>query len=132
MHQNQPINYDIDNFRKLKTKNLTGVPTTIYNFDGAMKNDLIFICEGWCDALSIENETYNAIALNSVTGVSKFINMIQEVKDYQSKSYVIALDNDKSGKEARQKLQDELEKLKCRVKHLYPEGEGVKDINDML
>ena len=126
------INYDIDNFRKLKTKNLTGVPTTIYNFDGAMKNDLIFICEGWCDALSIENETYNAIALNSVTGVSKFINMIQEVKDYQSKSYVIALDNDKSGKEARQKLQDELEKLKCRVKHLYPEGEGVKDINDML
>ena len=126
------INYDIDNFRKLKTKNLTGVPTTIYNFDGAMKNDLIFICEGWCDALSIENETYNAIALNSVTGVSKFINMIQEVKDYQSKTYVIALDNDKSGKEARQKLQDELEKLKCRVKHLIPDGEGVKDINDML
>lgn len=69
-----------------------------------MKNDLVFICEGWCDALSIENETYNAIALNSVTGISKFINMVQEVEDYQSKTYVIALDNDKSGKEARAKL----------------------------
>ena len=126
------INYSIDDFRKLKTKNLTGVPTTIYNFDGAMKNDLIFICEGWCDALSIENETYNAIALNSVSGISKFINMVQEVEDYQSKTYVIALDNDKSGKEAREKLQEELLKLKCRVKHLIPSGEEVKDINDML
>ena len=115
-----------------KTMNLKNVPTTIYNFDEAMKNDLIFICEGWCDALSIENETYNAIALNSVTGISKFINMVQEVEDYQSKTYVIALDNDKSGKDARVKLQEELLKLKCRVKHLIPSGEEVKDINDML
>ena len=115
-----------------KTMNLKNVPTTIYNFDEAMKNELVFVCEGWCDALSLENEGYKSVALNSVTSVSKFINMIQEVKDYQSKTYVIALDNDKSGKEARQKLQDELQNLKCRVKHLYPEGEGVKDINDML
>ena len=115
-----------------KTMNLKNVPTTIYNFDEAMKNELVFVCEGWCDALSLENEGYKSVALNSVTGISKFINMIQEVKDYQSKTYVIALDNDKSGKEARQKLQDELQNLKCRVKHLYPEGEGVKDINDML
>lgn len=126
------INYKVDDFRKLKTKNLTGVSTTIYNFDEVMKNDLIFICEGWCDTLSLENEGYKSVALNSVTGVDKFIDMIQEVEDYQSKTYVIALDNDKSGKEARQKLQDKLQKLKCRVKHLYPEGEGVKDINDML
>ena len=115
-----------------KTMNLKNVPTTIYNFDEAMKNELVFVCEGWCDALSLENEGYKSVALNSVAGVNKFINMIQEVKDYQSKIYVIALDNDKSGKEARQKLQDELQKLKCRVKHLYPDGEGVKDINDML
>ncbi len=126
------INYKVDDFRKLKTKNLTGVPTTIYNFDEVMKNDLIFICEGWCDTLSLENEGYKSVALNSVAGVDKFIDMIQEVEDYQSKTYVIALDNDKSGKEARQKLQDKLQKLKCRVKHLIPSGEDVKDINDML
>lgn len=115
-----------------KTMNLKNVPTTIYNFDEAMKEDLIFICEGWCDALSIENEGYKSVALNSVSGINKFINMVQEVEDYQNKTYVIALDNDKSGKEARAKLKDELLKLKCRVKNLYPDGEDVKDINDML
>ena len=115
-----------------KTMNLKNIPTTIYNLDEAMKNDLIFICEGWCDALSLENEGYKSVALNSVTSVSKFINMIQEVKDYQSKTYVIALDKDTSGAKARAELEQKLLDLKCRVKHLYPEGEGVKDINDML
>ena len=115
-----------------KTMNLKNVPTTIYNFDGAIKEDLVFICEGWCDALSIETLGYKSIALNSVTGISKFIKMLQEVEDYQNKTYVIALDNDKSGKEARVKLKEELVKLKCRVKNLHPDGEGVKDVNDML
>lgn len=115
-----------------KTMNLKNVPTTIYNFDEAMKNELVFVCEGWCDALSLENEGYKSVALNSVTGISKFINMIQEVKDYQSKTYVIALDKDTSGAKARAELEQKLLDLKCRVKHLYPEGEGVKDINDML
>ena len=115
-----------------KTMNLKNVPTTIYNFDEAMKNELVFVCEGWCDALSLENEGYKSVALNSVTSVSKFINMIQEVKDYQSKTYVIALDKDTSGAKARAELEQKLLDLKCRVKHLYPEGEGVKDINDML
>lgn len=115
-----------------KTNNLTGVPTTIYNFNEAMKEDLVFICEGWCDALSLENEGYKSVALNSVTGVSKFISMIQEVKDYQSKTYVIALDKDTSGAKARAELEQKLLDLKCRVKHLIPSGKDVKDINDML
>lgn len=115
-----------------KTNNLTGVPTTIYNFNEAMKEDLVFICEGWCDALSLENEGYKSVALNSVTGVSKFISMMQEVKDYQSKTYVIALDKDTSGAKARAELEQKLLDLKCRVKHLIPSGEDVKDINDML
>lgn len=115
-----------------KTNNLTGVSTTIYNFNEAMKEDLVFICEGWCDALSLENEGYKSVALNSVTGVGKFINMIQEVKDYQSKTYVIALDKDTSGAKARAELEQKLLDLKCRVKHLIPSGKDVKDINDML
>lgn len=126
------IFYNIDDFKKLKTRNLTGVPTTIYNFDKAMKDDYIFITEGWCDALSLETLGYSAIALNSVTGVGSFIRRIQDVKDYQSKYYIIALDNDKSGVDARAKLENELKNLKCKVKHLYPVGENVKDINDML
>lgn len=126
------INYNVDDFRKLKTKNLTGVPTTIYNFDEAMKNDYVFITEGWCDALSLETLGYTSIALNSVSGVNSFIRKIQDVKDYQSKYYIIALDKDEAGIDARAKLEKELENLKCKVKHLYPEGESIKDVNDML
>ena len=115
-----------------KAMNLKNVPTTLYNFNQAMKDDYIFITEGWCDALSLETLGYSAIALNSVTGVGSFVRRIQDVKDYQSKYYIIALDNDKSGVDARAKLENELKNLKCKVKHLYPVGENVKDINDML
>ncbi len=115
-----------------KTMNLKNVPTTLYNLNQAMTDDYIFITEGWCDALSIENLGYSAIALNSVSGVNSFIKKIQDIKDYQSKYYIIALDNDKSGKEARADLENKLIDLKCKVKHLHPVGENIKDINDML
>ena len=115
-----------------KTLNLKNVPTTIYNLNEAMKNDYIFITEGWCDALSIESLGYSSIALNSVSGIGSFIRKIQDIKDYQSKYYIIALDGDESGKKARKELEEKLKFLKCKVKHLFPSGEGVKDINDML
>src|SRR5699024_11905445 len=73
------------------------------------------------------------IRYRNVTGVQTCaLPILQEVKDYQSKTYVIALDKDTSGAKARAELEQKLLDLKCRVKHLYPEGEGVKDINDML
>lgn len=115
-----------------KTMNLKSVPTTIFNLNQAMKDDYIFITEGWCDALSIETLGFSAIALNSVTGVNSFIRKIQDIKDYQSKYYIVALDKDTSGAKARAELEQKLIDLKCKVKHLYPEGEGVKDVNDML
>lgn len=115
-----------------KTMNLKSVPTTIFNLNQAMKDDYVFITEGWCDALSIETLGYSAISLNSVTGIGSFIRKIQDIKDYQSKYYIIALDKDTSGAKARVELEQKLINLKCKVKHLYPEGEGVKDVNDML
>ena len=115
-----------------KTMNLRNVPTTLFNFDGAMEGDIVFITEGWGDALSFEELGSSSLAINSVSNVNKFIKDIQKIKDYQGKYYVIALDNDEAGANARNKLEEELNKLKCKVKHLYPSGEGVKDINDML
>ena len=115
-----------------KTMNLKSVPTTIYNLDNAIKDNYIFITEGWCDALSIENLGYSAIALNSVSSVNLFLKQLKEYKDYQSKYYIIALDNDVAGAKARGELEKQLIDLKCKVKHLYVTGEGVKDINDML
>lgn len=115
-----------------KTMNLRNVPTTFFNFDEAMKDNVVFITEGWGDALSLQELGSSSIALNSVSNVNKFIKDIQKIKDYQGKYYVIALDNDEAGANARNKLEEELKKLKCKVKHLYPKGEGIKDINDML
>lgn len=115
-----------------KTMNLRNVPTTLFNFDEAMKDNVIFITEGWGDALSLQELGSSSLAINSVSNVNKFIKDIQKIKDYQGKYYVIALDNDTAGVDARNKLEEELKKLKCKVKHLYPKGEGIKDINDML
>lgn len=115
-----------------KTMNLRNVPTTLFNFDEAMKDNVVFITEGWGDALSLQELGSSSIALNSVANVNKFIKDIQKIKDYQGKYYVIALDNDTAGVDARNKLEEELKNLKCKVKHLYPKGEGIKDINDML
>lgn len=115
-----------------KTMNLKGVPTTIYNLDQAMESEIIYICEGWCDALSIEESGYKAVALNSVSSVNLLIKKLQEYKNYQSKFYVIALDNDEAGCKARKELESKLLELKCKVKHLYIEGSGSKDVNDLL
>lgn len=118
-----------------KTINLKGVSTKIYNLEQAMKEKTIYITEGWCDALSIETfgltET-GAVALNSVASVNLFIKKIQEYKDYQTKFYVIALDNDEAGKRARKELEEKLLELKCRVKHLYIDDPNSKDVNDLL
>ena len=51
---------------------------------------------------------------------------------YQSKFYVIALDNDEAGNKAREELESKLLELKCKVKHLHIEGAGSKDVNDLL
>lgn len=115
-----------------KTMNLRGIPSNIFNFEGALSNDIVFITEGWCDALSLETLGYSALALNSVSNINNFIKRLNTIENYVNKYYVIAFDEDKAGYEARKKLYSKLLDLGCKVKHLYPSGEYVKDINDML
>lgn len=115
-----------------KVLNLPTLEMKIFNITEAMKSDIVFITEGWCDALSFETLHYSAVALNSVSMKNKFIGEIQKYKDYQSKYYVIALDNDKSGSDTRAELKNQLLKLNCKVYDMYPVGENIKDINDML
>lgn len=119
-------------FKLPKTMNLRGVPSNIFNFQGSLESNIVFITEGWCDALSIETLGCSALALNSVSNINKFIEKLKAYRNYINKYYIIALDADKSGYDARNKLSQELIKLRCKVKHLYPSGKNVKDINDML
>lgn len=115
-----------------KTKNLKGIPIEIFNFEGALKSEIVFITEGWCDALSIETLGYSALSLNGISNINKFINKLKKVKNFNDKFYIIALDNDISGTNARASLEKKLIDLKCMVHHLIPSGNKVKDINDML
>lgn len=115
-----------------KTKNLKGVPIEIFNFEGALKSEIVFITEGWCDALSIETLGYSALSLNGISNINKFINKLKKVKNFNNKFYIIAFDRDISGINARVNLEKSLMGLKCRVYHLMPSGNKVKDINDML
>lgn len=115
-----------------KTKNLKGIPIEIFNFEGVLKSEIIFITEGWCDALSIETLGYSALSLNGISNINKFIDKLKKVKNFKTKFYVIAFDGDSPGINARFKLQEFLIGLKCHVYHLIPTGNEVKDINDML
>lgn len=115
-----------------KTMNLRGIPSNIFNFEGALSSNIVFITEGWCDALSLETLGYSALALNSVSNINNFIKRLNTTENYINKYYIIAFDADKAGYDGRKKLYSKLLDLGCNVKHLFPSGEYVKDINDML
>jgi replicative DNA helicase len=69
----------------------------------------IFIAEGEIDALSIIEAGSQAIALGSVANGNLLIKELEKVGEAAKKrTYVICLDNDKAGKDASKKLEEQL------------------------
>ena len=98
---------------------------------GALKQDKkpVHIVEGEIDALSIIDAGGEALALCSVTNVNK---MIEALKVQKPKvPLIIALDNDKAGKEASEKLENALKQLSFSFYRKQISG-GYKDANDYL
>lgn len=62
------------------------------------------ICEGITDALSIAHIGHNAISLNSVNNVDKFIARFNKISNPEDFSFCLALDNDEAGVKAHNKL----------------------------
>ena len=95
----------------------------------------IYICEGFFDAVSIEEQNKKAISLNSTQNKTKLIDAIKEnietAKEYQ---YIIATDNDEAGQKVKEELQRELSKLDIRSTYLeIPKeinGKEIKDVNE--
>lgn len=95
-----------EEFNGIKTLNNAGEQTAL-NIDyikqpaQLLGNKTIYICEGWADALSIEDSEKKSIALHSSSNVKKFLgeleNNIDTAKDY---TYILCFDNDKAGIEA--------------------------------
>lgn len=114
-------------------KNSTGT-IEIFNIDylkeKILQEEKIYICEGVFDAISIEEQGGKAISLNSTSNTKK---LIEEIKDNLETArnyfYIIATDNDDSGKKAKKELQEELTKLDIKNTYLKI-PEEYKDINE--
>lgn len=89
----------------------------------------LYITEGEIDALSIIEAGADAIGLGSTSNIGKLLKELE--KGRPDKGFVIALDNDKPGKEAAANLEKELEALDIPFYRFNPYGDK-KDANEAL
>lgn len=91
----------------------------------------IFITEGYFDALSIEELDYPAIGLNSTAMTNKLVDIIEENRDkLKDKRFILALDEDRGGKEGTAKITERLANL--GISYAVIELDGYKDVNHYL
>lgn len=123
------IIYDFNTFAIVKGpkgKFNWGTPGPIYLKNNMKESNLWFICEGIEDALSALAMGYNAITLNSVSNIGKFLKGVNT--DYE---YVLALDNDNGGLKGEEKLKEHFNKNNIKYK-LYRglKKSNCKDLNE--
>lgn len=94
------------------------------------EKEVIYLCEGIFDALSIEEMQKKAIALNSTSNTNKFIEYMKEHIQTASKyHYILCFDNDIAGEKATKEMKEALQELKinCQVLDI---PKDYKDINE--
>lgn len=120
---------------KQKTWNLKNVPMQLFNqryLETPIEDKFIFICEGWADALSVEEVNKKAIALNSVQMANKFLEIVRSnINLLKDKIFIIALDSDIAGANATKVIIDGLKTLKLTCNSLDM-PQGYKDLNEFL
>ena len=90
-----------------------------------------YICEGIEDCLSLVlTHNFNVVCLNSISNLDKFLSQIST-----KNTYIIATDNDASGKKVKRILIKELRTLNIKVKpytkfYDFAEKYSLKDINE--
>ena len=101
----------------------------IFNTEALESEAPIFIVEGEIDALSIIEAGGEAIGLGSANNVDKLLEILKTKRP--KKAFILALDNDDTGKKAQAKLKEGLEDLGLN----YIENDiaqGFKDSNEAL
>lgn len=131
-----------DTFRYKNSKGTLDLFNKHYLKQEAKENELLFICEGVFDAISIEEQGFKAISLNSTQNTKKLLEAIKkDLNTAKNYKYIIATDTDPSGQEARQELQEELTKLNISNSFLdipstidleTKEEKKYKDVNEWL
>lgn len=121
-----------DQAAKIRYMNPKGASTELFNKE-ALYNDRgrpVFVLEGAIDALSVIEAGSEAIALNSTSNVKKLISTLAAKRT--NNTIIVAMDNDKAGKNAVPDLIDGLKQLNIS----YTTGDGLsgfyKDANEHL
>lgn len=135
---NEPVSYVARaivsvNEENQKVLNSAGEQTPLnidYISQTPTEDKLIYICEGWADALSIEDCGKRAIALHSTSNIKKLMQSITNHERTSSQyTYILCLDNDSAGKKATQKLAEEMNNLNIKNQQLKIPN-NYKDLNE--
>lgn len=90
----------------------------------------IYVCEGWADALSLEDTGEKAIALHSTQKANQFLELVNEYfKTASLYKYILCFDNDEAGQEATKKVSEKLTEWQVSHKKLNI-PEEYKDVNE--
>ena len=104
-----------------------GHPSKLFNEEYmSLENEIIFICEGIFDSLSLEELGYKSISLGGVVNQNKLIDLLNK-----KNVFVIAFDNDEAGRSATESLLEKL-KSKNQLSIVFEFDEKYKDINEYL
>lgn len=104
----------------------------LFNFKHITQStdDYIFLCEGEFDALSFETVGACSVGLGGINSVDELVELLKEHRP--QKPIIIALDNDKKGREAAQNLIGKLEKEKIYYYNADWLYNNYKDANEFL
>lgn len=113
------------NGKYMKLKN---TPQRFFNESCIACNEIIFICEGVYDALSIEQAGGRAIAITGTGGNSRLLELAS--KPGASKNYIIALDSDTAGLKAARSIKQAMKDSgkRCIIAPITQ----AKDANELL
>lgn len=118
--------------RQYKKSKAKGKDPAIWTFNYkalASADRPIFITEGEIDALSIIDIGGEAVATGSVSYIGQFLERYKEAKTTQP--LILALDNDKAGETAEEKLAEALDSIGAKYYRLDIYGDS-KDANEAL
>ena len=105
----QVQNYDIKARPFIKEKVHAG-HKKLFNSD-ALQNEIVFVVEGYIDAMSLEFAGFNCVALGGCAEGYLLLDALDKVDKYPQ--VIILFDPDDAGNKAAKSLHEELLKIKC-------------------
>lgn len=128
-----------------KTLNAPGADMGFTNPKALQSDRPVWICEGWADAASLEENGHHAISVNGVSNWGKFTTYLENepLAQLNKMHLVIAFDSDDAGRSAAAEFYGKLRELKApaiifdvakdvigMTANKTPEGKPIKDINE--